>query len=114
MNASLFHDPRASDLLARVSEDVALLKQDIRQLASHTARHTLPEGARILADSAKSHLATGKTYSAEHLRALRGQIAQPSTAWLGGAVVVGLIAAGVYWFCKEGSCSVACEKDEDH
>jgi hypothetical protein len=112
MSTSLLQDPRASDLLCRVSEDVSLLKQDIRQLASHTARHTLPEGARMLADTAKNRLAAGKTYSAEHLRALREQLNQPSTAWVGGAVAVGLIAAGVYWFCKEGNCSAACDGEE--
>jgi hypothetical protein len=113
MSTSLFQDPRASDLLSRVSEDVSLLKQDIRQLASHTARHTLPEGARSLADSARSRLTAGKTYSTEHLRALRQQMNQPATAWVGGAVAVGLIAAGVYWFCKDGCCSAACDGESN-
>lgn len=113
MSTSLLQDPRASDLLSRVSEDVSLLRQDISQLASHTARHTLPEGARMLADSAKSRLAASRTYSAEHLRALRDQMNQPATAWIGGAVAVGLIAAGAYWFCKDGSCSAACDGESE-
>lgn len=113
MSTSPFQDPRASDLLSRVSEDVSLLRQDIRQLASHTARHTLPTGARNLADTARSRFAAGRTYSAEHLRALRDQMNQPATAWIGGAVAVGLIAAGVYWFCKDGCCSASCDAETE-
>ena len=112
MNASPFQDPRANDLLSRVSEDVSLLRQDIGNLLSHTARHTLPAGARGLADTARNRLAAGKVYSAEHLRALRDQVNQPATAWIGGAVVVGLIAAGVYWFCKDGCCADDPEQEE--
>ena len=111
MNTTPFQDPRATDLLSRVSEDVSLLRQDIGQLLSHTARHTLPTGARELADSARIRLASGKDYTAEQLRALRGQINQPATAWVGGALVVGLIAAGIYLFCKDGCCG-SCGEDE--
>ena len=114
MNASPFQDPRANDLLSRVSEDVSLLRQDIGHLVSHTTRHTLPAGVRGLADTARNRLAAGRVYSAEHLRALRNQVNQPATAWVGGAVAVGLIAAGIYWFCKGECCSGACEEaDED-
>jgi hypothetical protein len=95
-----------------VSEDVSLLRQDIGHLFSHAARHTLPAGARELADSARNRLAAGRVYSAEHLRALRNQMNQPSTAWIGGAVVVGLIAAGIYWFCKDGCCISGCDDGE--
>ncbi len=113
MNSAPFQDPRTNDLLSRVSEDVSLLRQDIGHLFSHTARHTLPAGARGLADSARNRLAAGKVYSAEHLRALRDQMHQPATAWVGGAVVVGLIAAGIYWFCKDGCCTSHCGEDPD-
>jgi hypothetical protein len=114
MNASPFQDPRANDLLSRVSEDVSLLRQDIGHLVSHATRHTLPAGVRGLADTARTRLAAGRVYSAEHLRALRSQVNQPATAWVGGAVVVGLIAAGIYWFCKGECCSGTCEDaDED-
>jgi len=113
MNTTPFQDPRATDLLSRVSEDVSLLRQDIGQLLSHTARHTLPSGARELADSARSRLASGKVYTAEQLRALRSQINQPTTAWVGGALVVGLIAAGIYLFCKDDGCVGCCEGEEE-
>ena len=113
MNAP-FQDPRANDLFSRVSEDVSLLRQDIGNLFSHTTRHTLPASARGLADTARNRLAAGKLYSAEHLRALRNQVNQPAAAWLGGAVVVGLLAAGVYLFCKSDCCAGSCEEaDED-
>jgi hypothetical protein len=114
MNTTPFQDPRATDLLSRVSQDVSLLRQDIGQLLSHTARHTLPSGARELADSARTRLASGKDYTAEQLRALRNQLNQPTTAWVGGAVVVGLIAAGIYLFCKDGCCAGNCgDEDEE-
>lgn len=110
MNASPFQDPRASDLLSRVSQDVSLLRQDVAHLFSHTARHTLPTGARGLADQARVRLSNGKLYTAEQLRALRDQVNQPATAWVGGAVVIGLLAAGLYLFCK-GDCHHAPEAD---
>lgn len=111
MNTTPFQDPRATDLLSRVSDDVSLLRQDIGHLLSHTARHTLPSGARDLADSARTRLASGKLYTAEQLRVLRGQINQPATAWVGGALVVGIIAAGIYLFCKDGCC-IGCDEQE--
>lgn len=107
-------DPRANDLLSRVSEDVSLLRQDIGNLFSHATRHTLPEGARTLADTARNRLSAGRNYSAEQLRVLRGQLNQPAAAWVGGAVVVGLLAAGIYLFCKSDCCGGRCEiADED-
>lgn len=101
MSNTPFHDPRAGDLLSRVGEDISLLRDDVRHLIRHTTRHTLPVGARELAESARESLAAGKLRAAGQLRALRDQPNQPAT-WLGGAIVVGLIAAGIYWFCNEG------------
>jgi hypothetical protein len=108
-----FQDPRANDLLSRVSQDVSMLRQDIGRLFSHTTRHTLPEGVRGLADSARNRLASSKLYSAEHLRALRGQVNQPAAAWIGGAVIVGLLAAGTYLFLKSDCGSQAALEDEE-
>ena len=113
MNTTPFQDPRANDLLSRVSEDVTLLRQDVGNLLSHAARHTLPEGVRELADNARTRLTAGRRNSAEQLRALRQQLNQPATAWIGGAVVVGLIAAGIYLFCKDDCCAGCCEDVED-
>jgi hypothetical protein len=76
--SSTIQDPRASGLISRIGEDVSLLSQDVRNLLSHTARHTVPEGARELADRA------------------RHQLNQPKALWLGGALAVGLLAAGTY------------------
>lgn len=112
MTNSPFQDPRASDLLSRVSNDVSLLRQDVANLFSHTTRHTLPTGARDLADTAKNRLAAGRLYSADQLRALRSQVnEQPAAAWLGGAVAVGLIAAGIYLFCKSDCCGQQSEDE---
>ena len=109
MNTTPFQDPRANELLSRVSEDVTLLRQDVGNLLSHAARHTVPEGVRELADSAKAHFAASRRNSAEQLRMLRQQLNQPAAAWIGGAVVVGLIAAGVYLFCKSDTCRCCCD-----
>lgn len=106
-------DPRAHDLLSRVSEDISLLRQDVGNLFSHATKHTIPEGARGLADSARTRLLAGRTYSAEQLRALRAQVNQPAAAWVGGAVVVGLLAAGIYLFCKSDCCGLGCEEPDD-
>ncbi|MBC8127582.1 MAG: hypothetical protein H8M99_10630 [Gloeobacteraceae cyanobacterium ES-bin-144] len=113
MSTSPFQDPRTNNLLSRVSDDVSLLRQDIGQLFSHTTRHTLPAGVRELADTARTRLAAGKVYSADQLRALRNQVSQPATAWVGGAIVVGLLAAGIYWFCKGDCCFSDCEEDDE-
>ena len=83
MNKSPFQDPRANDLLSRVSEDVSLLRQDIGQLFSHTTRHTLPMGARGLADTARNRLAAGRIYTAEQLRALRNHVGEPTSHRMG-------------------------------
>jgi hypothetical protein len=96
MNATTFQDPRTNDLLSRVSEDVTLLRQDVGNLFSHTARHTIPSSAHKLADTAKNGLAFGKSFTAEQLSSLKSQIKQPAAAWVGGAAALGLLAAGAY------------------
>jgi hypothetical protein len=113
MNSSPFNDPRAGDLLSRVSDDVSMLRQDIGNLISHTTRHTVPTGVRTLADSARTRITSGRQYSAEQLRALREQVSErPATAWIGGAVLFGLVAAGVYLFCS-GKCDSMCACEEE-
>lgn len=113
MNTSLFNDRRATGLLNRVREDVSHLRDDIGQLLTHTTKKTLPNGARELADHAKTHLSAGSTYAASRLRdggayaanRLRDIRSHPpstrqSAEVLGGLLVVGLIAYGVYALCK--------------
>lgn len=111
MNSPI-HDPRAGDLLSRVSNDITLLRQDIGNLLSHTRRHTIPSGARELADTARSRFLAGRDNTAEHLRALGTQLNRPSTAWVGGALVVGLLAAGAYWFIKSDCCHGRCDSED--
>ncbi len=113
MNPTPFQDARANDLLARVSEDLSLLRQDVGRLLSHTTSHTLPAGMRDLADGARHRLAAGRLYSAEQLRALREELNRPATAWVGGALAVGVIAAGIYLFCKENGCAACCDDLEE-
>lgn len=110
MNTAMLKDDRAMDLLSRVGDDISVLRDDVRNLIGHTARHTLPTGARELAESARGTLATGRQHAIGHLRGLREHPNQPVT-WLGGAVALGLLAAGFYWLCKDGSCEDSCGGD---
>lgn len=96
MTTSSHQDARATTLLSRVSEDVSLLRQDIRNLVSHTAHQTVAGGAREFAENARNKIAAGSAYTAEQLRALGDQMKQHPAAWLGGAAAVGLISAGAY------------------
>ncbi len=102
MNTSLFHDRRATGLLNRVREDVSHLREDIGQLLTHTTRKTLPNGAREFADQAKTHLSAGGAYAASRLRDLRDHppTTRQSAEVVGGLLVVGLIAYGVYALCR--------------
>lgn len=110
MNRTSFKDPRAIDLLSRVGNDISVIRDDMRHFLSHTARHTLPDGAREIVHSACSGLSAGKQHGMARLRDLRDHPNQPAT-WVGGAVVMGLIAAGVYWFCKDGCADAADTED---
>lgn len=101
MNSSPFTDRRANGLLNRVREDVSHLREDIGNLLSHTTKKTLPNGARDLADQAKHQLAAGGAYAASRLRDFRSQPQNSSTAWIGGALVVGLLAYGAYAICQK-------------
>ena len=109
MNTPLFKDRRASSLLNRVRDDISHLRQDIGSLVSHTTRTTLPNGAREIADQAKSQLAAGGAYAASHLRNLRNKPTRQSAEWIGGAVVVGLLAYGTYLLLRK-SCQ-GCAND---
>ncbi len=100
MNSSLFQDRRATGLLNRVREDVTHLRDDIGSLLTHTTKQTLPNGARELADQARHQLAAGGAYAASRLRDFRGQPNRQSAGWIGGAVVAGLLAYGVFALCR--------------
>lgn len=113
MSTLLFNDRRATGLLNRVREDATHLREDIGNLLSHTTKQTLPNSAHVLADRAKLQLAAGGAYAASRLRNLRVQPPTQSAGWIGGAVVVGLLAFGAYALCHKG-CStqnIAADKD---
>ncbi|MES2659394.1 MAG: hypothetical protein V4689_12310 [Verrucomicrobiota bacterium] len=112
MNNTLFKDRRATGLLNRVREDVSHLRDDIGSLLTHTTRTTLPNGARELADQAKSQLAAGSAYAASRFRNLRSHPPRQSAGWVGGAVVVGLLAYGAYVLCRD-HCQSSQMRDEN-
>lgn len=104
MSRPLFSDRRTSGLLDRVRDDVARLRDDIGSLLIHAKDETLPNGARELADQAKHQFAAGSAYAASRLRGLRSQPSHQSAGWVGGALVAGLLAYGVYALFRNGSC----------
>ena len=109
-----FQDRRASGLLSRVREDISHLRQDVANLLTHTTKHTLPQGARDLADSARHQFAASSNYAAAQLRSLRSHPPkQAALGVLGGAILVGVIAAGIYAVCKSDNCAAASLDPED-
>ena len=111
MNSSLSSDRRASGLLRRVRDDVSTLREDISSLLSHTTRQTLPNSARELAGQAKHQLAAGGAYAASRLKDFRGYPPRHSASWVGGALVAGLVAYGIYALCRN-SCAANRRQDK--
>ena len=114
MKSSVFQDRRATGLLNRVRNDVSHLREDIGSLISHATRETLPNGARELAgharagaremaDQARSRLVEGGAYAASRLRTLRSQPPRQQAGWIGGAILVGIIAYGAYAIYRSAS-----------
>ena len=97
---SPFHDRRASSLFSRVREDLSHLREDVGNLVHHTARYTLPHGAREFADSARHRLVEGGHLAASRLRSLRSSPPRQAIGVLGGAILVGVLAAGIYALVK--------------
>lgn len=114
MNSPLFTDRRATGLLNRVRDDVSNLRDDIGHLLTHTTRETLPKGARELADQAKHQLAAGGAYAASRLRDFRTQPPRQSAGWIGGAIVAGLVAYGVYALCRNGCAKNDAENSDEY
>lgn len=110
MSHSPFRDRRASSLINRVREDISNLREDIGSLFLHTTKNTVPNSARDLADQAKSQLAAGGAYAVDRFRSLRHQPTRQSAGWIGGAVVVGLLAFGAYALIK---ANCPCEDEYD-
>jgi hypothetical protein len=105
MNLNSLQDSRATGLLSRVREDIALLRQDVGNLARHATFHTLPEGARELAGQARQQLAAGGSYAASRLRSLRASPPRQAIGVIGGAILIGALAAGIYAICRSDSCA---------
>ena len=95
-----FHDRRASSLFSRVREDLSHLRADVGNLVHHTARYTVPQGARDIADTARHRLAEGGHFAASRLRSLRSSPPRQAIGVLGGAILVGVLAAGIYAIVK--------------
>ena len=93
MKSPIVSDRRATGLLDRVRDDVSRLRDDIGHLLTHTKRETLPNSAREIADQAKQQFANCGAQVVSRVRELNGR---QSAGLIGGAVVLGLLAAGAY------------------
>lgn len=115
MSNSSFEDKRASQLLSRVGEDLSSLRTDVKMLVGHAKRHTLPDGARELARSGRSHLLSGRDYAADRARYLgRSAREHPAGVSVAGVLLLGAVAAGIYYLLKgEGCCGQSEEGFED-
>lgn len=107
MKSPIVSDRRAAGLLDRVRDDVSRLRDDIGHLLTHTKQETLPNSAREIADQAKQHFAAGSAYAASRLRGFTRQPPNHSASWVGGAIVTGLIAYGVYALLRNNCCNEA-------
>ena len=112
MNHSTLQDSRTVGLLSRVREAIAHLRQDVGNLVQHTTHHTLPQGARELAENARHQIAAGG-YAASRLRSLRVSPPRQAIGVIGGAILVGAPAAGLYALCRSESCNAAAREEAE-
>lgn len=97
----IFEDKRATDLLSRVRDDISSLQHDVKHLLTHTGHHTLPDALR-----------TGREYAREGIgRAERVAREHPAGVSLGGVLLLGAVAAGV-WLLLKGDCCAKPPVDE--
>ena len=116
MNHSTLQDSRTVGLLSRVREDIAHLRQDVGNLARHTTFQTLPQSARELAEGARHRIAAGSSYAASRLRSFRASPPRQAFGVIGGAILIGALAAGIYAVCRSESCAArrhGLEADEE-
>lgn len=101
------------DLMSRVGEDIKQLKSDVSSLLTHTGRHTLPDSARDLRDSARNSINAGGDYAASQIRYIRQHPGQSSAGILGGLILLGAVGAGIYYICNSDCCSMSGDADEE-
>ena len=110
---SPFHDRRTSSLFGRVREDLSHLREDMGNLVHHTARYAVPQHAREIADTARHRLVEGGHYAASRLRSLRSSPPRQAIGVLGGAILVGVLAAGIYAIVKSENARRANDYEGD-
>jgi len=114
MSNPLFEDKRAGQLLSRVREDLSSLRHDVRTLMRHTARHTLPDGARELARSGRDQILQGRDYAADRVRWVgRSARQHPTGISVAGLLLLGAVGLGAYLLLREGCCREEAEEDLD-
>lgn len=98
-----FEDRRAAQLLTRVREDLSSLSHDVKTLLGHATRHTLPDGAKHLASRSGERLSVGRELASVKMRRLGDAARDHATGVsIGGLLLLGATAAGVYLAMKGG------------
>ena len=96
-----------------VSDDISQLRHDVASLFSHTGRHTIPDGARDIADYGRDRIHAGGEFAASQLRYMRAHPGQSSAGLLGGLILLGAVGAGIYYLCKSDCCKRVSNDDEE-
>lgn len=97
MNETPLQDSRTVGLLSRIREDIGHLRQDVGNLARH-------------------RIAAGSSYAASRLRSFRASPPRQAFGVIGGAILIGALAAGIYAVCRSESCAArrrGLEADEE-
>lgn len=103
--SSNFDDKRVGQLLSRVGDDLSSLRHDVKTLLRHTAKHTLPEGARGLAHSGREGLLSGRESANEQMRRLGYSVSEHRTGVsVGGALLLAAAGIGLYFWLNGDCC----------
>ncbi len=103
MSSNLLHEHKMKDVLCKVRDDVANLKDEVSHLFSHKRKHSLSNRAHHLADYARDGLHAGGAFAASQLRYIRRHPGQSTAGILGGLVLLGAVGFGIYYLCKSGT-----------
>ena len=104
MSDTHFEDRRAAQLLSRVREDLASLSYDVKTLLGHATKHTLPDGAKHLANRSGEQWSLGRELAALKMRRLGSAAREHATGVsVGGLLLLGATMAGIY-FAMKGGC----------
>lgn len=101
MNMEMLNDKRALALLSRVRDDLSGLREDMARLVRHTGSRTLPDAVRSGREQAREFARDGIDRAGRVVRE------HPASVSLGSVLLVGAMAAGVWWLVNGGGSTPA-------